>query len=210
MRIITADQGTEEWMQARTGVPSGSRYADVMAKGRDGGKSATRQGYITELALEILTGVRIGIPTTPAMLAGTEREPLARAAYEARTDNLVNEIGFCMHDSLSTGVSPDGLIDKAGLIEIKSPLPKTHLEYMKLDAGKCPSAYKWQVQGQIWITERDWCDFVSFCPEFPPSSQLVVRRVTRDDKAIKDLEAELIKFLDELRQEVAFIQAYQE
>lgn len=210
MKIVTADQGSHEWFAARCGVPSGSRYADVMAKGRDGGKSATRQSYVVELALERITGAKTSFVTTKAMEDGVDREPLARGAYEARTGAIVQEVGFCLHDHLHTGVSPDGLVDARGLLEIKCPQPKTHLEYLRLEPGKCPSAYRWQVQGQLWVAERDWCDFASYNPDFPEASRLAVRRVYRDEAAIQELEAEVIRFLADIEREVDFILNYRE
>jgi len=206
MRIITADQGSDEWVQARIGVPSGSRFSDIMAKG--GG--ATRASYLTSLALERVTGVREEIKTTFAMEQGTERESMARSVYEAQTGNLVSQIGFCMHDTMQVGVSPDGLVSTDGATEYKCPQPKAHLDYLKLEQGKCPSSYRWQIQGQLWILERDWCDFVSYNPDFPDNAQIVIRRVNRDEKAIKELEDEVIKFLDELEKEVEFIKSYKE
>jgi YqaJ-like viral recombinase domain len=204
MRVITADQGTPEWMMARVGVPSGSKFADIMAKG--GG--VTRATYLTALALERITGTREEFKTTFAMDQGTEREPFARAAYEAHTGRLVEEIGFCMHDTLMVGVSPDGLVGLDGMTEYKCPMPKTHLEYLRLDQGKCPSAYKWQIQGQMWITDRAWCDFVSYNPDFPANAQMAIRRVKRDDQMIKELETEVIKFLSDIGREVDFIRDY--
>lgn len=177
-----------------------------MAKG--GG--ATRASYLASIALERVTGVREEFKTTFAMEQGTEREPMARVSYEMQTGSLVQEVGFCLHDTLQCGVSPDGLVGLDGMTEYKCPLPKTHLEYMKLEKGKCPSPYRWQVQGQLWVAEREWCDFVSFCPEFSPNAQLVVRRIYRDEKAIKELEAEIVKFLDDVEREVCFIRNYAE
>ena len=206
MRVITADQGTEERKQARVGVPSGSKFSDIMAKG--GG--ATRATYLTALALERITGVREEFKTTFAMEQGTEREPFARSAYEAHTGQFVTEIGFCMHDTLQVGVSPDGLVGKDGMTEYKCPMPKTHLEYLRLEPGKCPTAYRWQVQGQLWVAEREWCDFVSYNPDFPENAQLIIRRVMRDEKAIKELEIEVLKFLGDIEREVEFIQSYKD
>ena len=206
MRIVTAAQGTDEWHQARIGVPSGSKFSDIMAKG--GG--VTRGNYLTAIALERITGVREEFKTTAAMEQGTEREPFARATYESQTGFIVDEVGFCLHDTLQVGVSPDGLIGRDGMVEFKCPQPKTHLEYMRLEPGKCPSAYRWQVLGQMWVAERDWCDFVSFSSDYPDNAKLVVRRVNRDDKAIKELEAEVIRFLEDVEREVDFIRNYRD
>lgn len=204
MRVITANQGTDEWRASRVGIPSGSRFSDVMAKG----SGATRAAYLAAIALERITGVREELRVTKAMEDGTRKEPFARASYEAQTGELVDEVGFCMHDSLKVGMSPDGLVGRVGMTEFKCPQPKTHLEYLKLEPGKCPSAYRWQVQGQLWIAEREWCDFASYSDVFPENAQLVIRRVYRDEKAIKELEAELIRFLEEVEREVYFIQNF--
>jgi hypothetical protein len=206
MRIITADQGSPEWHQARIGVPSGSRFGDIMAKGT----GVTRASYLTAIALERITGVREEIKSTYAMEQGTEREPFARASYEARTGEIVDEVGFCLHHTLACGVSPDGLVGNNGMTEYKCPQPKTHLEYLRLEPGKCPSAYRWQVQGQLWVAEREWCDFVSYSPDYPANAQLAIRRIYRDEKAIAELEAEVIRFLEDVEKEVAFIRSYQE
>lgn len=204
MKALTAEQGTPEWHAARIGVPSGSRYADVMA----GGTGVTRKAYMVELALEMVTGVREDFKPSFAMQQGTDREPLARAAYEARTGALVEEVGFCLHDTLRTGVSPDGMIDANGLIEIKCPQPKTHLEYMR--RKDAPPAYKWQIQGQLWVMEREWCDFASWSSDFPLEAQLVVRRVYRDESAIQELGSAIVKFLDEVEVEADYIRNYRE
>lgn len=208
MRVINAEQGTEEWKQSRVGVPSGSRFADIMASGKAGAPSVTRQSYLAAIALEIVTGVREEMAVNAAMQHGIDNEPMARAAYEAHTGHIVEEIGFCMHDVLRCGVSPDGLVNKDGLTEYKCPQPKTHLEYMR--RKDAPPAYKWQIQGQMWVMERDWCDFVSYSPVFTDNAKLIVRRVYRDEEAIKSLEESVKKFLEEVQQEVEFISNYKE
>ena len=204
MIAIDAAQGTDEWKAVRVGVPSGSNFDKIMAEG----SGATRAAYLTSIALEIVTGIREEIQTNYAMQQGTDREPLARAAYEARTGEIVEEIGFCLHDAIRCGVSPDGLVGKKGLTEYKCPQPKTHLEYMK--RKDAPPAYKWQIQGQLWVMEREWCDFASWSCDFPLEAQLVVRRVYRDEDAIKKLESAVIKFIDDANKEAEFIRNYKE
>lgn len=205
---VLAPQGSPEWLAARTGVPSGSRFADVMAKGKAGAPSLTREAYKVAIALEQITGIREEIKVTPAMQHGTDSEPFARAMYEQRTGEIVNEIGFCLHDTLLCGVSPDGLVNRDGLTEFKAPQPKTHLEYM--NRKDAPPAYRWQQLGQLWVMEREWNDFVSYSPAFPDNAQLVIRRVYRDEDAIRELEAEIKRFLEDVEQEVEFIKSYRE
>ena len=96
----------------------------------------------------------------------------ARSYYEFVADAEVVEVDFIVHpDFPYMGVSPDGLVGDKGMIEIKCPQPKTHIEY--LAAKKLPSKYRWQVQGQLWVAKRDFCDFVSFHPDC--EHQLIVR-----------------------------------
>jgi len=204
MKVITADQGTPEWFAARLGKPTGSNYAKVLAKG----EGKTRTEYLIKLALEQATGVIADSVQTQAMKDGTEREPFARGLYESSRGVFVDEVGFCLHDTLETGVSPDGLIGTSGMIEIKSPTPQVHREYMARD--DVPPAYKAQVQGQLWVCEREWCDFVSYHPDFPENARLIVRHVVRDEKYIKTLADEVARFIDDVRAEVEFIRNYKE
>lgn len=185
MRITHAEQGTEEWLNNRLGCPSGSGFDKLITA--TGKPSTQAEGYINQLIAEKLTGRTTEIKTTEWMIRGNELEPDARNYYELATDNTVTEIGFCKHDQFEAGVSPDGTIGSDGLIEIKCPAPATHVAYLR--AGKLPTKYKQQVQGQIWIMEADWCDFVSFHPTMP----VLITRVMRDQTYIDLLAAEVEK-----------------
>lgn len=198
MIIIDHPQGSEEWLASRSGIATASCFADVMAVIKSG-EAASRRNYRAKLVVERLTGKPVKGFVTKAMEQGTEREPLARVAYEAETGNSVSEVGLCRHDTLECGASPDGLIGDKGGLEIKCPELATHLEYLRLKT--VPVEYFWQVQGGLWITGREWWDFVSFNPDFPENLQLAVRRVQRDEDAIKRLSAEVARFMDEVRAE---------
>lgn len=202
MKIITADQGTPEWFAARLGKATGSRFADVLA----GGKGLTRKAYAVQLALEIVTGKQAETFTSQAMQDGTEREPIARALYEAHTGNFVDEVGFCMHDTMDCGVSPDGLINEDGGIEIKCPKASTHAGYLSIPAE--PSTYTAQIQGCMWVTGRSWWDFVSYHPDFPENAQLIVRRIQRDDVYIAALQTSVEMFMKEVKREVDLIRNF--
>ena len=131
------EQRTEEWYKARLGKVTASRVADVLAKTKTG-VSASRANYLTELVVERLTGQQAEFYTNDAMQWGTDTEPQARMAYEAHKNVLVDEEGFIDHPSISNfGCSPDGLIGDSGLIEIKCPNSKTHID--TLLSGKAPS-----------------------------------------------------------------------
>lgn len=206
---LDCEQGSDDWFAARAGIATASCFSSILATIKSG-EAAERRNYRAKLVVERLTGRCIGGFTTAAMQQGTEREPLARAAYEARTRRFVDEVGFMRHDTLEAGASPDGLIDADGCLEIKCPELATHLEYLRLPADTAPAKYLSQIQGQLWIAEREWADFVSFNPDFPEGMQLVIRRVRRDEKAIASLQFAVGVFMEEVRQEEAEIRALPE
>lgn len=198
-------QGSPEWMAIRTGKVTASRVADVIAKTKSG-PAASRKNYLAELVLERLTGEKAEGYTNAAMQWGIDTEPQARIAYEFHRDTDVAEIGFVPHPSIAdTGASPDGLVGVDGLVEIKCPLSATHME--TLDSGKVPAKYLTQMMWQMACTGRSWCDFVSFDPRFPAHMQFFCERVKRDEDLIRDLEAEVVAFLNELRETVDRLRA---
>lgn len=202
MRKLDCEQGGAEWLAARCGLPTGSRFADILA----GGKGLTRKSYASQLALEIITGQPADTFKSADMATGTEREPVARAEYEALTGNFVTEVGFCLHDDFLCGVSPDGLIDHDGGVEIKCPKASTHAVYLAIPAE--PPCYTAQVQGCMWVTGRQWWDFVSYHPDFPENARLIVRRVRRDPEYIERLEREVQSFSAEVQATVDLIRNY--
>lgn len=189
-------QRTPEWFELRLGKVTASRIGDLMAKTRSG-YSASRANYMTELAIQRLTGTVEQGFTSPAMLWGTEQESNARNAYSFFTDNEVNEIAFINHPTIEqAGASPDGLVGDDGLVEIKCPNSATHLD--TLLTGKINNKYILQMQWQMACSGRKWCDFVSFDPRFPEDLKIFIKRVERDDKLIAEITAEVKKFLAEL------------
>lgn len=202
MKVINCPQRSEAWFAARLGIATASCFSSILATIKSG-ESAERRNYRARLVVERLTGKSISTFTTAAMQQGVDREPLARAAYESRTGTFVDEVGFVRHDTLEAGCSPDGLIDADGCLEIKAPELAAHLEYLRLKAE--PPKYTAQIQGQLWLAERDWCDFVSFNPDFPPHLQLIVRRIQRDEKYIAGLALAVELFMSEVREETAAV-----
>jgi putative phage-type endonuclease len=194
------EQRSPEWFAARLGKVTASRVADVIAKTKTG-YSASRDNYMAQLVCERMTGVQGESYTNTAMQWGTDQEPLARAAYEAAQDVLVDETGFVIHPRIQeAGASPDGLVGIFGLIEIKCPNTATHIETILSD--KVPGKYFTQMQWQMACTERDWCDFVSFDPRMPEGLQLFIKRVEFDSIYVKMLEYEIQEFLDELETKI--------
>ena len=199
--IEMMDQGSDAWFEARIGKVTASRVADVLAKTKTG-YSASRDNYMAQLVCERLTGEKGESFTNAAMQHGTDTEPLARAAYEAHADVLVDEVGFVPHPSIiMAGASPDGLVGDDGLLEIKCPNTATHIE--TLLSQTVPSKYNTQMQFQLACTGRSWCDFVSFDNRLPQELQLFVKRVPRDNMYIKLMEDEIVRFLNELDIKIA-------
>ncbi len=190
------EQRTTEWHTARLGKVTASRVADVIAKTKTG-YGASRANLMADLIVERLTGQPASTFSNAHMEWGTEQEPHARAAYSARTGELVEEVGFVDHPSAAnSGASPDGLVGDEGLVEFKCPATSTHLDTLLV--GDVPSKYIPQMQWQMACTGRKWCDFCSYDPRLPEHLRMFVKRVPRDDEYIKTLETEVTKFLAEL------------
>ena len=187
-------QGSEAWFAQRLGKATASRIKDIVAKTKTG-YSTSRDKYLTQLLLERLTGTVAESYSDAAMAWGTEQEPFARAAYEAKKGVMVDQVAFINHPTIEmAGASPDGVVGE-GLVELKCPMSHTHLESL---LGGIDDQYKIQVQWQMACTGAKWTDLCSFDPRFPAELQLVIKRFERDDAFIATLEEEVIKFLKEL------------
>lgn len=191
-------QRSPEWFAARCGKVTASRVADVIATTRSG-YAASRANYMAELVVERLTGLPTEGYTNAAMQWGIDQEPHARAAYSARTGELVEEIGFVPHPTLEAGASPDGLV-LDGILEIKCPNTATHIEYLL--EKTVPTKYFTQIQWQLACTGKAWADFVSYDPRMPSHLSLLVVRVQRDNEYILNLEREVGIFIAELAAKV--------
>jgi putative phage-type endonuclease len=202
------EQRTDEWFQQRLGKVTASRISDVIAKTKTG-VSTSRQNYLIQLVSERITGKKGDSFVNQAMLDGIERESAARELYMRTRGVSVTEVGFFDHPIIkNSGASPDGAVNAeedgkyAGLIEIKCPIETTHTN--TLMSKSVPSKYMPQIQWQMASVSPNvkWVDFISYNPNFPDTMQLFVARVDRDDAYIAELEAEVIKFLDEVDQTI--------
>jgi len=191
-------QGSSSWFEARRGKVTASRVADVIAKTKSGW-GASRGNYEAQLIAEILTGQVADSFTNAAMEWGTATEPQARKAYEFLKDVEVEEIGFVDHLIINgTGASPDGLVGDAGMLEIKAPNTKTHIE--TLLSQKVPKKYDTQMQWQMACAGKDrlWTDFVSFDPRLPQHLNMFLQRVERNSERIAELEGIVSDFIAEM------------
>ncbi len=189
MKIIDCTQGSEEWWEARLGYVTASNFHKVLNK-RTG-----RGLYMRKIAAERLTGLREESYKNDIMENGSETEQEARKYYETVNSCTVEQVGFVKRDD-DVGGSPDGLLNKDGLIEIKCPLSSTHLEIIL--SGKMPPLHIPQVQGLLWVTDRKWCDFISYDPRVLSQPMFCVR-VDRDTEYFKKLAGEVGVFVNELK-----------
>ncbi len=194
IEIIQCEQSTPEWYEARLGIPTASRFKDVLAKG----EGKTRKRYMLDLAGERLTGEPCEGFTNAHMERGKAMEDEARDLYMFMTDTECKCVGFIRNGD--KGASPDSLIGENGMLEIKTKLPALQIECILAD--KLPSEHVAQVQGALWVAEREWLDFVSYWPKLP----LFVKRIHRDEDYIKNLAAEVAKFNSEMLELIEKIQ----
>lgn len=189
--IIYCEQLSDEWFQARLGIPTASNFSKILAKGQ--GK--TRKAYMMKLLAEIETGIPQESYSNSSMEWGIETENQAREYYKGYKKVEVEQVGFIKCSGI--GCSPDGLIGEEGLLEIKCPDSSTHLEYIL--ANKMVSTYIPQVQGQLLVTGRKWCDIVSFDPRVTNRPFWCIR-VGRDENKIAEIQKACDAFLYDLNE----------
>lgn len=206
----TAEQGSAAWLAERVGHCTASRFRDVMDFLKNGREGAKRAGYRMELVIERLTGNAFEHYVSGVMEWGIEQEGAARMAYEARTGEMVLQPGFRHHPTIKMfGGSVDGEVGNDGIIEIKCPTTPTHIKTL---LNGMDEEHKPQTQGYLWITGRQWCDFISYDPRLPDGLQLYVQRIPRDDDYVAELAGNVLKFLaevDEMEQRLRAIAAPQ-
>lgn len=191
LEIFNCEQGSAEWLACRRGIPTASRFSDVLSKGQ----GITRRKYLLTLAGEAITGEVAESYSNGHMERGHAMEADARDMYAFAHDEEPQLVGFMRRGR--AGASPDSLIGDDGLLEIKSKLP--HLQLDVLDKGKLPSEHVAQVQGQLFVSGRDFCDFVSYWPKLP----LFCIRVERDEAYIATLAQAISDFVGELDSYIA-------
>lgn len=199
--IIDCAQNSDEWFRARMGIPTASEFSTVMAKGKGGAESKTRQTYLYKLAGEIITGEPMESYSNAHMERGKVMEDEARSYYEFMTDAECERVGFIRNGR--KGASPDSLIGADGMVEIKTKLP--HLMIETILRGEFPPEHKAQCQGQLWVAEREWIDIAVYYPGMP----IFVTRATRDEEYIRELERAVDAFNSELDAIVARVRAYE-
>ena len=207
-------QGSVEWHTLRSVIPTASNFDRLITPAKwEPTKGDTRRGYQLELLANRIFGLPHELAGVSALAHGREWEPIARAAYQFHQGVEIQDAGFFTDDAERYGASPDGLIGDDGLVEFKNPeSPKVHLaalmdslkyqEYSALVGNWTALSVSgseitgfmrdhWaQVQGQLYVTGRAWCDLVCNFARVP----MVVVRIYRNPVYIGILCAALDAF----------------
>jgi len=183
MKIHEVEQGTTEWHALRLGIPTASNFDKLITTKGEPSKSRTK--YLYQLVGERLSGTKEEGYTNGYMERGIQLESEARSFYEVVTGKELKTCGFITDNHGDYGCSPDGLVGDDGLIEIKCPSMAVHVGYL-ID-NKLPTDYFQQVQGQMFVAERKWLDFISYYPGIPP----LIIRVEKDAGFCSKLHWEL-------------------
>ena len=190
------EQGSDAWLKARLFKVTASRVSDVMSKGRGSAPSKTAESYMMELIAEKLTGESKPFFENDAMRWGTETEPQAREMYSVNNGFVsIREVAFVEHNEHIL-ISPDGLVGDDGLFEAKCPNTTTQLKRALSDDYSAD--YKAQIQMQLWVTERKWCDFVSFDPRLDCKAGYLQQRVERDEEYIEEMKTKVYAFIERM------------
>ncbi len=192
--LIDCEQGSHEWFVARNGIPTASRFKDIVTSKGEPTKSDARKRYLYEIVGERVTNTLADHYASAAMERGTRLEPKARQWFRLWSGDDVQEVGFVVHDLRGWGCSPDGLIGDVSGIEIKCPLRPTFIKYAL--GGKVPAEYIVQIQGNMWVCERETWTFVMYTDE--EGLKPVVAVVEKDEKLHKAFAEHLPAFCAEI------------
>lgn len=198
-QIWEGEQRSEEWYRRRLGIPTASRFATILhASRRDEEEHRKRRRYMLDLAAEIITGVPTETYTNAHMDRGREMEERALREYAFATGRRVRRVGFVTN--FGAGCSPDGIVGKKRVVEIKTTLPALLIEHHL--KGEFPTQHMAQTQGQLWLTEREENDIAIFWPGLP----IFIRTARRSEayitmlaKAVALFNAELQEVVDNIR-----------
>lgn len=194
LKIFDCEQGSDEWFRCRLGIVTASEFSVVLAQGKDkGSDSKTRAKLMRRLAAERITGEPAEKYSNGYLERGKLLEPEARSWYSFKHDVDLKQVGFCYREDLDAGASPDSLIAHDGCLEVKTRTGDLQIELLEDD--RVPPEHLAQIQGQLWITARQWVDFVSYSKGLPP----FCKRVFRDEAYIARLAIEVEKFNGQLR-----------
>lgn len=207
VEFIDVEQRSEDWQATRRGLPTASKFSVIMASGQDGEDSKMRTKLLYVLAGEILTGETAETFRNEAMERGIEREPEHRDYYARTSFADLTQVGFVkrtihnpLGDPLVVGCSPDSLVDKDGVLEIKDMRPDLLIPIIIKGAAGLPARHRAQCQGSLWVTGRRWCDLLMRSRGLPAVAKF---RMERDDAYIARIKDAVEVFTYDLRKLVA-------
>ena len=187
------EQGSPLWDQLRIGSIGGSSISKAVALG----EGKVRDGLMYDFVQEILSGEKIDHYVSWDMKQGIKLEPMARAAYELRTGYETQQIALVKH-SKHKHYSPDLFALSDGLGEIKIRTFKVWDAFRKNRI--IPKYERNQMQWGMWNCEKAWCDYITSCPYIERKvDSLIITRVERDDKEIKELDDGANVFIEEMQ-----------
>ncbi|MGO3863332.1 MULTISPECIES: lambda exonuclease family protein [unclassified Halomonas] len=202
MQILTMSQGSPEWLAARLGRVTMSELKSLLVKGKGPcGLGAGAITYMHQLIGERITGeLAEPFQGNAHTRRGHELEGVARALYcDATGEPQPQEVGLFLNHEV--GYSPDSLVGDNGLLEIKTKLPKFQIEVLL--NGEIPDEHIPQCQGGLWVSEREWIDFVSYWPGMP----LFIKRAYRDDIMIRTIAERVEAFHEEMERRMSQVMA---
>ena len=183
-------QGSEEWLQLRLGIPTASEFDRILTPAKLQLAAASKTYMHLKLA-EWMYGAPLEAFASPWMERGKALEPEAVRYYEMERECQTEAVGLITTDDGMIGASPDRLVDDDGLLELKCPALETHVGYM-LDPQSLVDEYRLQVQGQLWVCQRAWADMQTYSPGFPG----VIVRVLPDERVQKALAQHVPAFVE--------------
>ena len=183
MIIHTVEQGTDEWLSLRLGMPTASNFKKIFTA--SGKPSTSADDYMHELIAEEMSGVPTFTKVTDDMQRGLDLENEAVGIYEFLFDVQTVVVGFVTNNEQTYGCSPDRFN-----LEVKCPKDKNHIKWALAD--KVPTDHFCQVQGCMWVCEQDSWDFLSYTQ----SIGTFCTTVYRDEKWIDGMQKEMDKFLN--------------
>lgn len=191
MQVITdVEQGSAEWLALRLGIVTMSELECLLVNGKgEAGFGVAAFTYMDQLIGERITGEAAELPfTTRATERGHEYEAIARRLYEMREEVKTDQAAIILNHGC--GYSPDSMVGSVGLTEIKSKLPKFQVAVIL--GGEVPKEHVAQCQGGLWVSEREWIDFISYWPGMP----MFVKRMYRDDSLISKIDERVKTFYE--------------
>ncbi|WP_460044176.1 lambda exonuclease family protein [Pseudomonas sp. S2_H01] len=191
MQIITnVEQGTQEWLNLRLGIATASEFECLLVNGKgEGGFGVGAFTYMDTLIGERITGEAADpFSGNRHTERGHELESVARNLYREQCEVETSDCGIILNHG--AGYSPDSLVGANGLAEVKTKLPKFQVGVIL--QNEVPKDHVAQCQGGLWLSEREWIDFVSFWPGMP----LFIKRMYRDEAYIRKLSQRMKDFYE--------------